>query len=121
MEGEAMRVPRSPYTPKDAEKFPTIPHRTLRSDARYRRRCSTCRRFLAKQRRNSYCSSCHSRRIRKQRVEAYRLAQRAWRAKWQAGIALERLQEDDWWLYFIEPQRDEELVWIRERYAYAFI
>lgn len=42
--------------------------RLRRTDARYRRRCATCRRFLARSIKGGYCRQCNGARRRRARV-----------------------------------------------------
>lgn len=115
-----MLKPVFPYNLKHARKFEWVPCELPRSDRRYRRRCSTCRKFLAQDRKSSYCKGCQTRRVQRQRVDAVEKKRREWRGTWRASINVDVLQEDDWWIFWIEPDSEDHIGWIKARYAYAF-
>lgn len=116
-----MLAPEYPYTRHHARTYEWTTYYIPRSDSRYRRRCSTCHRFLSRDRKGGYCKRCQARRVQQQRVRAYEKNLREQRIAWRATINLEALNEDDWWLYLIEPNDAQFLDWIRRKYAYAFV
>lgn len=66
-----LKVPVKKYLgPKSPIPQKWVSMRMLRSDARYRRRCSKCKKFIAKQRRSAYCPCCQSWRMKDRREKA---------------------------------------------------
>lgn len=116
-----MLEPRYPYSRQHARTFEWIAFYVPRGDRRYRRRCSMCRRFLARARKSSYCKGCQARRVQYQRVQAYEKQLRDRRAAWRASINPEIMQTDLWWIFFHEPGEGEDSGWLKKKYPYAFL